>query len=43
VLGLCDRWKQTPDQILAIEDAPGVLRMLAIEQLARPEQEGGEF
>jgi hypothetical protein len=32
-----------PDEVLAIEDAPRLLRMLRIEALAAPEQlEGGE-
>jgi hypothetical protein len=37
---LCDRWKKVPDEIKAIEDAPELLRMLRMEQLAMPE--GGE-
>lgn len=40
VLGLCDRWHKLPSEVLA-EDA-SLLRLLLIDRLGTPDQEGGD-
>jgi len=40
VIGLCDRWHKTPDEIEAIDAR--ALRMLDVYRLGHREEEGGE-
>lgn len=41
IIGLCDRWHKLPSEIR--REGAGVLRLLAIEQMGRPDPEGGEY
>ncbi|HZB28927.1 MAG TPA: hypothetical protein VE465_02055 [Streptosporangiaceae bacterium] len=38
ILGLCDRWKKTPDEILS-QRAERLLRLLTIERLGTPQEQ----
>ncbi len=40
MIGLCDRWKKTPDEILAMDGR--ALRLLDIYTRGHREEEGGE-
>ena len=42
IIGLCDRWHKLPSEIR--REGAGVLRLLAVEALGRPDTpEGGEY
>lgn len=41
MIGLCDRWKCRPSQVL--EEDASILRMLDVYALGTPEPEGGDY